>query len=238
MCSGATPSTARLRCPVRMVGDVACLTLVHLARRQHPEPRNDVRADRSGLSRFQDLPVPSVEVAHDAILDAHLAVSTAGLVPVGLVPVGLAPAGLAPGRSGLCRSGPGRSGRGRSRGSCSCTTSSPASARRPTGEANDRVGGSVAGLLSSALSSRRSRARVPSSRRGLASVLFRRNRARVPSSKRSGPLIQNPATGGCPLARERRRIGGPASEVGLIEQVGRAPAGWSALAGCSYVRRW
>ncbi|MFF0118689.1 serine/threonine protein kinase [Micromonospora arida] len=41
-------------------------------------------ADRSGLTRFQRLPVPQVEVALDAILDAHLAVSTAGLVAVDL----------------------------------------------------------------------------------------------------------------------------------------------------------
>ncbi|MFI6233638.1 serine/threonine protein kinase [Micromonospora sp. NPDC050784] len=41
-------------------------------------------ADRSGLTRFQHLPVPQVEVALDAILDAHLAVSAAGLVAVDL----------------------------------------------------------------------------------------------------------------------------------------------------------
>ncbi|MGC4757177.1 serine/threonine protein kinase [Micromonospora trifolii] len=41
-------------------------------------------ADRSGLTRFQQLPVPQVEVALDAILDAHLAVSAAGLVAVDL----------------------------------------------------------------------------------------------------------------------------------------------------------
>lgn len=40
--------------------------------------------DRTGLSRFQRLPVPQVEVALDAILDAHLAVSAAGLVAVDL----------------------------------------------------------------------------------------------------------------------------------------------------------
>ncbi|WP_433356018.1 serine/threonine protein kinase [Micromonospora saelicesensis] len=41
-------------------------------------------ADRSGLTRFQHLPVPQIEVALDAILDAHLAVSAAGLVAVDL----------------------------------------------------------------------------------------------------------------------------------------------------------
>lgn len=41
-------------------------------------------ADRGALSRFQRLPVPQVEVALDAILDAHLAVSAAGLVAVDL----------------------------------------------------------------------------------------------------------------------------------------------------------
>ncbi|MEU8152237.1 hypothetical protein AB0B94_01060 [Micromonospora sp. NPDC048986] len=40
--------------------------------------------DRSALTRFQRLPVPQVEVALDAILDAHLAVSAAGLVAVDL----------------------------------------------------------------------------------------------------------------------------------------------------------
>ncbi|MEU7798419.1 serine/threonine protein kinase [Micromonospora arborensis] len=40
--------------------------------------------DRAGLTRFQRLPVPQVEVALDAILDAHLAVSAAGLVAVDL----------------------------------------------------------------------------------------------------------------------------------------------------------
>ncbi|MEO3772805.1 serine/threonine protein kinase [Micromonospora sp. B9E7] len=41
-------------------------------------------ADRSGLARFQQLPVPQVDAALDAILDAHLAVSAAGLVAVDL----------------------------------------------------------------------------------------------------------------------------------------------------------
>ncbi|MEU8180057.1 serine/threonine protein kinase [Micromonospora sp. NPDC049044] len=41
-------------------------------------------ADRTGLSRFQQLPLPQVEAALDAILDAHLAVSAAGLVAVDL----------------------------------------------------------------------------------------------------------------------------------------------------------
>lgn len=41
-------------------------------------------ADRSALARFQQLPVPQVEAALDAILDAHLAVSAAGLVAVDL----------------------------------------------------------------------------------------------------------------------------------------------------------
>ncbi|RAO29232.1 Non-specific serine/threonine protein kinase [Micromonospora noduli] len=41
-------------------------------------------ADRSGLTRFQHLPVPQIEVALDAILDAHLAVSAASLVAVDL----------------------------------------------------------------------------------------------------------------------------------------------------------
>ncbi|GLZ57129.1 serine/threonine protein kinase [Micromonospora sp. NBRC 107095] len=41
-------------------------------------------ADRSALARFQHLPVPQVEAALDAILDAHLAVSAAGLVAVDL----------------------------------------------------------------------------------------------------------------------------------------------------------
>ncbi|MCG5449131.1 hypothetical protein [Micromonospora hortensis] len=41
-------------------------------------------ADRSGLTRFQHLPVPQVEAAFDAILDAHLAVGAAGLVAVDL----------------------------------------------------------------------------------------------------------------------------------------------------------
>ncbi|WP_328380960.1 serine/threonine protein kinase [Micromonospora zamorensis] len=41
-------------------------------------------ADRSGLIRFQQLPLPQVEEALDAILDAHLAVSAAGLVAVDL----------------------------------------------------------------------------------------------------------------------------------------------------------
>ncbi|WP_233578680.1 serine/threonine protein kinase [Micromonospora sp. BL4] len=41
-------------------------------------------ADRTGLARFQRLPVPHVEAALDAILDAHLAVSAAGLVAVDL----------------------------------------------------------------------------------------------------------------------------------------------------------
>ncbi|WP_433128900.1 serine/threonine protein kinase [Micromonospora sp. CA-240977] len=41
-------------------------------------------ADRSGLTRFQQLPLPQVEAALDAILDAHLAVSAAGLVAVDL----------------------------------------------------------------------------------------------------------------------------------------------------------
>ncbi|MGC4745519.1 serine/threonine protein kinase [Micromonospora sp. DT201] len=40
--------------------------------------------DRTGLTRFQQLPVPQIEVALDAILDAHLAVSAAGLVAVDL----------------------------------------------------------------------------------------------------------------------------------------------------------
>ncbi|WFE50499.1 serine/threonine protein kinase [Micromonospora sp. WMMD1155] len=40
--------------------------------------------DRSGLARFQQLPVPQVEAALDAILDAHLAVSAAGFVAVDL----------------------------------------------------------------------------------------------------------------------------------------------------------
>ncbi|MCG5440031.1 hypothetical protein [Micromonospora foliorum] len=38
----------------------------------------------SGLARFQHLPVPQVEVALGAILDAHLAVSAAGLVAIDL----------------------------------------------------------------------------------------------------------------------------------------------------------
>ncbi|RAO16041.1 Non-specific serine/threonine protein kinase [Micromonospora noduli] len=42
------------------------------------------RADRSGLNRFQHLPVPQIEVALDAILDAHLAVSAVGMVAVDL----------------------------------------------------------------------------------------------------------------------------------------------------------
>ncbi|MGW5576704.1 serine/threonine protein kinase [Micromonospora chokoriensis] len=41
-------------------------------------------ADRSGLARFQHLPVPQAEAALDAILDAHLAVSAAGFVAVDL----------------------------------------------------------------------------------------------------------------------------------------------------------
>ncbi|MGW3785082.1 serine/threonine protein kinase [Micromonospora chokoriensis] len=41
-------------------------------------------ADRRGLARFQQLPVPQVQAALDAILDAHLAVSAAGFVAVGL----------------------------------------------------------------------------------------------------------------------------------------------------------
>lgn len=41
-------------------------------------------ADRGGLARFQQLPVPQVEAALDAILDAHLAVSAAGFVAVDL----------------------------------------------------------------------------------------------------------------------------------------------------------
>ncbi|MEU7750829.1 serine/threonine protein kinase [Micromonospora sp. NPDC049171] len=41
-------------------------------------------ADRSGLTRFQQLPLPQVEAALAAILDAHLAVSAAGLVAVDL----------------------------------------------------------------------------------------------------------------------------------------------------------
>lgn len=40
--------------------------------------------DRTGLTRFHRLPVPQVEVALDAILDAHLAVSAAGLLAVDL----------------------------------------------------------------------------------------------------------------------------------------------------------
>ncbi|MBG6102011.1 hypothetical protein IW249_002425 [Micromonospora vinacea] len=40
--------------------------------------------DRSALTRFQRLPAPQIEVALDAILDAHLAVSAAGLVAVDL----------------------------------------------------------------------------------------------------------------------------------------------------------
>jgi hypothetical protein len=41
-------------------------------------------ADRSGLTRFQHLPVSQIEAALDVILDAHLAVSAAGLVAVDL----------------------------------------------------------------------------------------------------------------------------------------------------------
>lgn len=41
-------------------------------------------ADCRGLARFQQLPVPQVEAALDAILDAHLAVSAAGFVAVDL----------------------------------------------------------------------------------------------------------------------------------------------------------
>ena len=41
-------------------------------------------SDRSGLARFQRLPVAEVRAALDVILDAHLAVSTAGYVAVDL----------------------------------------------------------------------------------------------------------------------------------------------------------
>jgi hypothetical protein len=41
-------------------------------------------ADRSELTRFQHLPVSQIEAALDVILDAHLAVSAAGLVAVDL----------------------------------------------------------------------------------------------------------------------------------------------------------
>ncbi|MEU7585629.1 serine/threonine protein kinase [Micromonospora sp. NPDC049230] len=41
-------------------------------------------ANRGALTRFQQLPLPQVEAALDAILDAHLAVSAAGLVAVDL----------------------------------------------------------------------------------------------------------------------------------------------------------
>lgn len=41
-------------------------------------------SDRSGLGRFTALPMPEVERAVDAILDAHLAVAAAGFVAVDL----------------------------------------------------------------------------------------------------------------------------------------------------------
>ncbi|MGR6320556.1 serine/threonine protein kinase [Micromonospora soli] len=41
-------------------------------------------SDRSGLARFQQLPVPEVEAALDAILEAHVAITIAGYVAVDL----------------------------------------------------------------------------------------------------------------------------------------------------------
>ncbi|MDZ5447564.1 serine/threonine protein kinase [Micromonospora sp. 4G57] len=41
-------------------------------------------SDRTALARFQQLPLPEVEAAIDTILDAHLAVTTAGYVAVDL----------------------------------------------------------------------------------------------------------------------------------------------------------
>ncbi|AYF30459.1 serine/threonine protein kinase [Micromonospora tulbaghiae] len=41
-------------------------------------------SDRTALTRFQQLPLPEVEAAIDTILDAHLAVATAGYIAVDL----------------------------------------------------------------------------------------------------------------------------------------------------------